>query len=868
MARYSSKELVSSLFSGLSTGILRLDGNFTLYNVAVLVRGLKVLLERKINLAQTLDCLSTLLDSYRLPREFPRATMGLASQLIGCLSIDNTKVLKMSFYVQLLDTAKSFVYFLGQIQPQYVYSDSTIVDITRAKLQALDAFEPLDLLSHEEKLRLFANTVRILEPSFTVIDCHHLAVILSKMDFTIRTTAEASENTNEYIASGSLASAILILEDSAHLLTIIEQLRQWDIATDEIPLLPYLLKVLPDMRLKLSMMCTISPGLLKAFFTQVSTCEQYNTLKEFKFNLEGDNSIEIQDSVSKNRFSLLLHAYSQLLSYWLTVTNDQESFHDSNFPLTDAYEFTHFLRNLTLMLILKPTTFLWSPFTVMQQKNISITLLNQIYIKNLRVKFLAKDFWIERSLHLNKTSMLMLLQAEQKRIEEEEDLSSDEEDILKTQQETFKRRKSTVLKTLPMVEILKKVPFFVDFTERVEVFRGLVAQEKERINLDPSTGIFMWDPHYNNLKADIRREHILEDAFEAFHKTGDKFKHQLRVTFHNKYGEEAGIDGGGITKEFLTALVTDAFNPESDLHLFKQTDNYNLYPNPDIYFKLVNNIEKLKQAQKLAYMRFMGMVIGKCLFEGVLIDFQFAHFFLSKWRVAQSGTKSSVDDLAYLDKNLFRNLIKLMDMDDDQILALDLNFVINESVDGKIYKFPLGLTAESHQQVTATNRLKYIHQISNFKLNQCIQVQSTQFIKGLMDVIKPNWLNLFDPFELQMLISGTKDIDLADWKKHVYYGGYWETDATIQYFWQVVEEMDAADQQALVKFVTSVSRAPLLGFAALEPKFGISRVPDHTRLPTASTCANLLKLPQYKTKEELREKLLYSIHANSGFDLS
>ena len=41
---------------------------------------------------------------------------------------------------------------------------------------------------------------------------------------------------------------------------------------------------------------------------------------------------------------------------------------------------------------------------------------------------------------------------------------------------------------------------------------------------------------------------------------------------------------------------------------------------------------------------------------------------------------------------------------------------------------------------------------------------------------------------------------------------------------------------------------------------------DRDRLPTASTCANLFKLPDYKSKELLKKKLLYAINANAGFD--
>ena len=54
----------------------------------------------------------------------------------------------------------------------------------------------------------------------------------------------------------------------------------------------------------------------------------------------------------------------------------------------------------------------------------------------------------------------------------------------------------------------------------------------------------------------------------------------------------------------------------------------------------------------------------------------------------------------------------------------------------------------------------------------------------------------------------------------------------------------------------------LRGFLALR-----RRDPVH-RLPTASTCFNLLKLPNYQKKATLREKLRYAIKCNTGFELS
>lgn len=48
----------------------------------------------------------------------------------------------------------------------------------------------------------------------------------------------------------------------------------------------------------------------------------------------------------------------------------------------------------------------------------------------------------------------------------------------------------------------------------------------------------------------------------------------------------------------------------------------------------------------------------------------------------------------------------------------------------------------------------------------------------------------------------------------------------------------------------------------------IKRKQPMTRLPTASTCFNLLKLPNYIKKSVLLEKLRYAIHAETGFELS
>ena len=48
----------------------------------------------------------------------------------------------------------------------------------------------------------------------------------------------------------------------------------------------------------------------------------------------------------------------------------------------------------------------------------------------------------------------------------------------------------------------------------------------------------------------------------------------------------------------------------------------------------------------------------------------------------------------------------------------------------------------------------------------------------------------------------------------------------------------------------------------------MSEVEKQAPLPTASTCMNLLKLPNYPDKELMRRKLLAAIEAGAGFELS
>lgn len=73
---------------------------------------------------------------------------------------------------------------------------------------------------------------------------------------------------------------------------------------------------------------------------------------------------------------------------------------------------------------------------------------------------------------------------------------------------------------------------------------------------------------------------------------------------------------------------------------------------------------------------------------------------------------------------------------------------------------------------------------------------------------------MFSNHEVQVLISGAEvPVDIDDLKQHTnYVGGYTPEDPVIQLFWSVVNDFTDEQKTKLLKFVTSCSRPPLLGF--------------------------------------------------------
>ncbi|KAF5269313.1 hypothetical protein FQR65_LT02614 [Abscondita terminalis] len=396
--------------------------------------------------------------------------------------------------------------------------------------------------------------------------------------------------------------------------------------------------------------------------------------------------------------------------------------------------------------------------------------------------------------------------------------------------------------------ILQQLPFLIEFNVRVLLLRDLCRfslGENARLHRE-----FLSD----NVVV-IRRTHLYEDAFDKLSYANEvDLRHRIRIQFINNVGlEEAGIDGGGIFKEFLNEVLKTSFDPNRGFFLL--TNDNMLYPNPNAGVLVENFTE---------HYYFIGRLIGKAVFENILVDLPLAEFFLVKLLI----DRVSAYYLKSLDPVLYRNLLYLRDYSGDvQDLGLDFTIVNNDLWETKVVELkPNGVNIP----VTNYNRLEYIHKLANYKLNTQIKRQCIAFREGLDSVVPILWLQLFNHLELQVIIGGdTQEMDIGDLKAHTSYSGeFTEEHPTIVLFWKIVEKFTDTEKKQLLKFVTSCSRPPLLGFKELNPPFCIQSSGTENRMPTASTCLNLLKVPIIQEEQVLRRKLLAAIEQQAGFELS
>lgn len=145
---------------------------------------------------------------------------------------------------------------------------------------------------------------------------------------------------------------------------------------------------------------------------------------------------------------------------------------------------------------------------------------------------------------------------------------------------------------------------------------------------------------------------------------------------------------------------------------------------------------------------------------------------------------------------------------------------------------------------------------------------------GFDSVFSTQRLRMFYPEELENVFCGSGATNYQRWEVKMLQDccrtdhGFTQDSQAIQYLYDILSSYSRDEQRLFLQFVTGSPRLPTGGFKSLTPQLTIVRKTfdgnqnPNDYLPSVMTCVNYLKLPDYSSREVMRQKL--KVAANEG----
>ena len=376
------------------------------------------------------------------------------------------------------------------------------------------------------------------------------------------------------------------------------------------------------------------------------------------------------------------------------------------------------------------------------------------------------------------------------------------------------------------LSFVKLFPALLDFPLRLSLFNQANRRKlKKRI-----------------LKVKVNRDKIIEDSFEIIRfAPKETFLGEINVSF---VGED-GVDMGGVRRDWFTSLIRALFNP--GYALFTKDRE----PNP------TSNVIPMH----LHYFNFAGQILARAVIDNVNVDCHLPTVLCKEIL----GVKVTLRDLEKTDPELFRSL---QWMSQNDVTPLEMKFTFGSEELGVSKEIPLIENGENID-VTNDNKEDFIEKVVRYRLVGRTKEQTNAFVSGFHSLISKDELKMFNPSELDLIICGVPIIDVKDMRQYSRYTFPFTADhPVVERFFAVIRHWSRDDLAKLLLFVTGSSQMPIGGFKAFKDSgmsFTLAPGGDHDRLPAAHTCINTLDLPEYRSENELNEKLHLAINECNTF---
>ncbi|KAH7040364.1 uncharacterized protein B0I36DRAFT_379350 [Microdochium trichocladiopsis] len=395
------------------------------------------------------------------------------------------------------------------------------------------------------------------------------------------------------------------------------------------------------------------------------------------------------------------------------------------------------------------------------------------------------------------------------------------------------------------------------------------------------------DPHHKNilqdllkvpstryLILDIGRRDVLRDAFDQlWRRESRELMRPLKVHLGEDAGEE-GFDSGGVQQEFFRLAIAEALNPDYGAFMVDDRTRMTWFQpsglQPTWKYELIGLLVSLAVYNGLT----LPITFPKALYQKLLGEpVTELHHIADGW-----------PDLA----NGLTNLLEWNEKDGaiEDIFVLTYEFStsmfgqpvsrVMDSGDGDAWpQFSVGHDETSLSSnnpadapmVTGDNRQAYVDDYIRYLTDVSVQPQFEAFARGFRTCLQPKSLSLLTPSLLQSIVEGTQEIDISELRRAARYVGWDVSHRTVRDFWSIVKKFDDRMRRKLLEFVTASDRVPVGGVGNIQ--FIIQKNGEEEgeggHLPTAYTCYGTLLLPEYPSRDVLKERLCMALENAQGF---
>ncbi len=380
---------------------------------------------------------------------------------------------------------------------------------------------------------------------------------------------------------------------------------------------------------------------------------------------------------------------------------------------------------------------------------------------------------------------------------------------------------------------------------------------KKRIWFRKKINSFILDNSKNNSPLVISRKNVFEETYNQFMTSTELNLHRnIQIYFI----EEVAHDAGGVEREWYSSIFKEIFSEKNSFFNEIKQKSYA----QGTYF-ISKNVNEKYLNKKDMYYSFIGVLFAKALLDKISIPYKLNPLILKYFIYSKDNLLNIfiIDDIKYYDIEIYNSLKNLLNSDLDS--NEDVYFTWN--INGKEQEL---INGGNHILVKNNNKQLFIDKVIELICFKSIEIELISLKKGFTNILSINYIKIFTIEELSFVLSGQSIINLNDWKSNtIYKGNLKEKSQIIQYFWEVLSELNNEQLLLFYKFCTGSTRIPVDGFSSLSGprnkimKFTIESVSSNdtninnkcNKLITAQTCFNSIILPEYKTKEEMKKAI-------------